>query len=51
MMEMQQRAYREYYFRPRMILKKLLEVRNLKQFNAYVKAGMAVAKMSTGKSS
>jgi anaerobic magnesium-protoporphyrin IX monomethyl ester cyclase len=48
MMEMQQRAYREYYFRPKMILKKLLEVRNLKQFNAYIKAGMAVAKMSAG---
>ena len=30
MMEMQQRAYREYYFRPRMIVKKFLEVRNLK---------------------
>jgi radical SAM superfamily enzyme YgiQ (UPF0313 family) len=49
MMEMQQRAYREYYFRPRIFVKKLLEVRNLKQFNAFVKAGMAVAKMSVGK--
>jgi len=46
---MQRRAYREYYFRPRMIVKKLLEVRNLKQLHAYVKAGMAVAKMSVGK--
>ena len=49
MMEMQQRAYREYYFRPRIILKKFMEVRNLKQFNAFVKAGIAVAKMSVGK--
>ncbi|MBS3080344.1 radical SAM protein [Candidatus Pacearchaeota archaeon] len=49
MLEMQQRAYREYYFRPRIIVKKLMEVRNLKQFNAFVKAGMAVAKMSMGK--
>jgi len=49
MMEMQQRAYREYYFRPRIMVKKLLEVRNLKQFNAFVKAGVAVAKMSVGK--
>ncbi|MAG02617.1 hypothetical protein CMI42_04730 [Candidatus Pacearchaeota archaeon] len=51
MMEMQQRAYREYYLRPKMFIRKLLEVRNLKQFNAYVKAGMAVAKMSVGKGS
>lgn len=49
MIEMQRRAYREYYFRPKMIVKKLLEVRNLKQFHAYVKAGMAVAKMSVGR--
>ena len=49
MMEMQQKAYREYYFRPRIIMKKFLEVRNFKQFNAFVKAGMAVAKMSVGK--
>ena len=51
MMEMQQRAYREYYFRPKMFIRKLLEVKNLKQFNAYVKAAVAVAKMSAGKSS
>jgi radical SAM superfamily enzyme YgiQ (UPF0313 family) len=51
MMEMQQRAYREYYFRPKMFVRKLLEVRNVKQFNAYVKAAMAVAKMSSGRSS
>ena len=51
MMEMQQRAYREYYFRPKMFVRKLLEVKNLKMFNAYVKAAMAVAKMSGGKSS
>lgn len=49
MMEMQQKAYREYYFRPKMVVKKLMEVRNLKQFNSFVKAGMAVAKMSVGK--
>lgn len=51
MMEMQQRAYREYYFRPKMFVRKLLEVRNIKQFHAYVKAAMAVAKLSAGKSS
>ncbi|MEK6835251.1 MAG: radical SAM protein, partial [Nanoarchaeota archaeon] len=49
MIEMQRRAYREYYFRPRMIVKKLLEVRNLKQLHAFAKAGMAVAKFSVGK--
>ena len=49
MIKMQRDAYREYYFRPRMILKKLLEVRNLKQLHSYVKAGMAVAKFSRGK--
>ncbi|MEN9625935.1 MAG: hypothetical protein RL557_263 [archaeon] len=49
MLKMQQTAYREYYFRPHMIVKKFLEVRNLKQLNAFVKAGMAVAKMSVGK--
>ncbi len=51
MIKMQRDAYREYYFRPRMILKKLLEVRNLKQLHSYVKAGMAVAKFSVGRSS
>ena len=51
MMAMQQRAYREYYFRPKMVIRKLLEVRNFKQFNAYMKAAMAVAKMSVGKGS
>lgn len=49
MMEMQKRAYKEYYFRPKMILKKFLEVRNLKQFRAYAKTGLAVAKFSMGK--
>src|SRR3989344_4193672 len=49
MMEMQKKAYKEYYFRPKIILKKFLEVRNLKQFNAYVKTGLAVAKFSMGK--
>lgn len=49
MMEMQKRAYKEYYFRPMMILKKFLEVKNLKQFAAYAKTGLAVAKFSMGK--
>ena len=49
MMEMQKRAYKEYYFRPKMILKKFLEVKNLKQFRAYAKTGLAVAKFSMGK--
>lgn len=51
MMKMQQKAYRDYYFRPKMFLRKLLEVKNLKQLDGYVKAAMAVAKMSMGKSS
>ncbi len=51
MIKMQRKAYREYYFRPKMMLKKLLEVKNLKQFNAYAKAGMAVLKFSIGKAS
>ena len=49
MMEMQKRAYREYYFRPKMILRKFLEVKNIKQFRAYAKTGLAVAKFSMGK--
>ena len=49
MMEMQKKAYREYYFRPKMILKKFLELKNFKQFRAYAKTGLAVAKFSMGK--
>ena len=49
MMEMQKRAYKEYYFRPKIILQKFLEVKNLKQFRAYAKTGLAVAKFSFGK--
>ena len=46
MERMQKIAYREYYFRPRMILKKLREIRSLKQLRAYLKAGLAVLKFT-----
>ncbi len=46
MERMQKIAYREYYFRPKMILKKLGEIRSLKQFRAYFKAGLAVLKFT-----
>src|SRR3989344_3742303 len=48
MMEMQKKAYREYYFRPKMILKKFLELKNFKKFRAYAKTGIAVAKFLMG---
>lgn len=44
MLKMQKQAYKEYYFRPKMIIKKLFEIRSLKQFIAYAKAGLAVFK-------
>lgn len=44
MQKMQQKAYKEYYLRPKMILRKLFEIRSLKQFIAYSKAGIAVLK-------
>ena len=44
MEKMQKRAYKEYYFRPRMIIKKVLEVRTPKQFIAYAKAALGLVK-------
>lgn len=44
MLKMQKQAYKEYYLRPKMMIKKLLEIRSLKQFIAYAKAGLAVFK-------
>ncbi len=44
MEEMQKRAYNEYYFRPRMIIRKVLEVRTPKQFIAYARAALGLLK-------
>ncbi len=44
MSKMQKKAYKEYYFRPKMIIKKLLEVKSFKQFNAYIGAGLSILK-------
>jgi len=44
MLKMQKQSYKEYYFRPKMIIKKIFEIKSLKQFIAYVKAGLAVFK-------
>lgn len=46
MSKMQKRAYKEYYFRPKMIIKRLLEIRSFRQFNAYFGAGLSVIKKS-----
>jgi anaerobic magnesium-protoporphyrin IX monomethyl ester cyclase len=42
MEKMQKKAYKEYYLRPRMMLKKIIDIRTPRQFLAYLKAGMAV---------
>lgn len=44
MERMQKKAWKEYYLRPMMIIKKILEIRTPKQFVAYAKAGLAVLK-------
>ncbi len=44
MEKMQKKAYKEYYFRPRMIMKKVLEVRTPKQFIAYARAALGLVK-------
>src|SRR3989344_4573435 len=44
MERMQKKAYKQYYFRPKMLFKKLLEIRSFKQLNAYAMAGLAVLK-------
>ena len=49
MERMQKKAYHDYYIRPKMILRKLLEIRTPKQFIAYAKAGLAVFNMQKKK--
>ena len=44
MSRMQNKAYKEYYLRPKIILRKLFEIRNLNQFKAYALAGLSVIK-------
>ena len=44
MEKMQKKAYKQYYFRPKMLFKKLLEIRSFKQLMAYAMAGLAVLK-------
>lgn len=44
MERMQKKAYKEYYIRPKMLIKKILEIRSFKQFKAYAMAGLAVLK-------
>ncbi|MFH1249397.1 MAG: radical SAM protein [archaeon] len=44
MQEMQKKAYSQYYFRPKMIIRKILEIRSPKQFIAYAKAAMGLLK-------
>ncbi|MBI5148125.1 radical SAM protein [Candidatus Pacearchaeota archaeon] len=44
MERMQKKAYHDYYLRPRMIIRKLLEIRTFKQLKAYIQAGIAVLK-------
>jgi len=39
---MQKVAYRNFYFRPKIILKKLLEIRSWKQFKSYLNAGQSI---------
>jgi radical SAM superfamily enzyme YgiQ (UPF0313 family) len=42
---MQKKAYREFYFRPKMIFKKLLEIRSMKQLASYLKAGLGILRL------
>lgn len=44
MERMQKKAYKEYYLRPKMIFKKVMDIRSMKQLLAYAKAGIAVLK-------
>lgn len=45
MSRMQKKAYREYYFRPRMMVKKLLEIRSLSQLRDYMNAALGILKL------
>lgn len=41
LLEMQKKAYREFYFRPKIILRLLKDVKNLEKLKAYLNAGFA----------
>jgi anaerobic magnesium-protoporphyrin IX monomethyl ester cyclase len=45
LMEMQKKAYREFYFRPKIILKALREMKNAEKIKLYLNAGMAFLKL------
>jgi radical SAM superfamily enzyme YgiQ (UPF0313 family) len=45
MERMQKKAYRDYYLRPKMILKKIMEIRSPRQFVDYAKAGLVIFKL------
>ena len=46
LMKIQKRAYIEFYFRPRYIMKRLREVRDIQQFNKYLKNAAGYVKNS-----
>lgn len=41
LLEMQKKAYREFYFRPKIFLKALMNIKNTEKFKIYFNAGMA----------
>ena len=41
LLEMQKKAYREFYFRPKIILKALKNIKDLEKFKIYLNAGIA----------
>jgi len=45
LMEMQKTAYREFYFRPKIIFKALKDMKNTEKIKLYVNAGMAFLKI------
>jgi len=45
MEKMQKKAYKEYYFRPRVMLRKMLEIRSFEQLINYARAAMAIFKL------
>lgn len=49
MSKMQNKAYKEYYLRPKIILRKILEIRNWNQFKSYALAGLSVIKFGEKK--
>ncbi len=46
LMEMQKRAFREFYFRPKIIFKALKNIKDIKKFRVYLNAGMAFLGLS-----